>query len=126
MEHGIALRVLVPDGAFWGPGNAERDRETHVVDAAFVDDEAVVLVARTPQLLDAAIDIALDALVDIFDCLHLELNFKAGKSECLVKYRGTGAASHLNKRRQADGRLLIRVPHRDNVWLRVVQEYKHL
>ncbi|CAK0905350.1 unnamed protein product, partial [Prorocentrum cordatum] len=50
--------------------------------------QAVVLIADTPAELDESIDVLLDVLVELFDSLHLELNWNPGKSECLLKYRG--------------------------------------
>ncbi|CAK0891691.1 unnamed protein product [Prorocentrum cordatum] len=117
-EKGISLRLRVPDAAFWADPDPANESAVPTLDATFVDDEAIVLVADTPKQLDV--------LIEIFDNLHLELKWKPGKSECLLKCRGPGAAAHLHRRRQSDGQLAIRVPRRDDVWLSVVQEYKHL
>ena len=59
-EAGVTLRVRVPTGAFWqaAPADAMSECE-HVIDATFVDDEAIVLVAESPGTLDRHISKAL-------------------------------------------------------------------
>ena len=87
----IVLRIQVPGEAFWQTADPDNEDCDNVVDAAFVDDECVVLVARTAATLDTAINSLLIVLVDIFSVLHLQVNWKPGKTECLFKYRGSGA-----------------------------------
>ena len=64
-----------------------------VIDAAFVDDECLVLLATSPRVLDAAIQVLLRILVTTFANLHLEINFHPGKSEALLFYCGKGAVA---------------------------------
>ncbi|CAK0789981.1 unnamed protein product [Prorocentrum cordatum] len=53
-----------------------------VLDAAFIDDEALAIVARRPKDLDVAIDALLGTVLEVFECLHLQLNAAPGKTEC--------------------------------------------
>eukprot|EP00972_Heterocapsa_arctica_P025375 3737129-Heterocapsa_arctica.AAC.1 len=62
LDAGIALRLRPGPHAFWGdsamPEEAPCDGAplVPIVDAAFVDDECLMLTASSPAVLDAAID----------------------------------------------------------------------
>ena len=124
---GIAFSVKIPDGAFWrAQDDCAGDGHEHVVDSTFVDDEAIVLLAKTPEKLDETIHVTLEALFRIFGLLHLDINLAAGKTECFLTYRGKDAIRHREARRQADGHLRVQVPHRNDLAINVVASYKHL
>eukprot|EP00959_Pyramimonas_sp_CCMP1952_P198944 4161181-Pyramimonas_sp.AAC.1 len=57
--------------------------------------------------MTTSIHIVLDTLTSVFRSCHLELNWGPGKSECVLRLRGTGAATALEKWRQVDGSLGI-------------------
>ena len=90
---------------FWGQdkgwdGNVH-DNHSHshiekLADATFVDDQAIVLLAKTPKKLDSAISATLHIIVEVFRKFCLVVNWAPGKSEGLLRYRGSGAtkASH--------------------------------
>ncbi|CAK0880854.1 unnamed protein product [Prorocentrum cordatum] len=62
---GITLRVRSGGKAFWGTtedDGEEAATEEEIIDATFVDDECIVLVAASPQLLDRAIQTLLEVL----------------------------------------------------------------
>ena len=59
---------------FWDAPRSGSPHSQPVLDAAFVDDEALVLVAQTPCAFDSAVDALLKTLLMVFDCLHLQLN----------------------------------------------------
>jgi hypothetical protein len=126
IEHAIVLKLHEATDAFWqAPTDNSPADDVNVIDATYVDDECIVLLARSCALLDTAIDICLNSLVRIFECLSLSINWKPGKTECLLKYRGQHAAKHLEARR-FDSKLRIDVPGSLNCKLHVVQSYKHL
>ena len=89
-----------------------------------MDDECIVLVSKSARQLEAAIPKALNALVESFSALDLEINWSKGKTEALVRFRGSGAqqvfASHCH-----DGQLSFEVPGSSSRLL-VVDHYKHL
>ena len=108
------------------PGDGRHaDREV-VIDAAFVDDAVLMIMALTADALDRAIDALLTPLCRIYRLLHMTINWKAGKTEALLVYRGPGAAGRLHARRPAPGEPpSIPVPGCD-LRLLVVHAYKHL
>ena len=122
---GITLELPLPDGPFWASPRADTTETESLLDAAFIDDEALAIMARTPQILDDHIDQLLNIIFDVFEKLHLKLNASAGKTEALLQYRGARSCARREARRQADGSLRIIVPGRD-MSIAVVTSYKHL
>ena len=107
------------------PGSVERVT-AELVDCTFVDDEAVILLASSPKKLDHAIDIALNAFVDVFSTFSLIINWAPGKSECMLAYRRDGATEAFENRR-VDGKVCVKLPPQcGNAKLTVVSKYKHL
>ena len=82
----IAFRVAVPTGAFWDPPDPENGDFECVVDAAFVDDECLVLMASSPAQLNCAIDVLFKVLLLSFSNVYFEINWKPGKTEALLCY----------------------------------------
>eukprot|EP00959_Pyramimonas_sp_CCMP1952_P434417 9096464-Pyramimonas_sp.AAC.1 len=77
--------------------------------------------------MTTSIHIVLDTLTSVFRSCHLELNWGPGKSECVLRLRGTGAATALEKWRQPDGSLGIPLQqYGHDRLLRIVPWYKHL
>ena len=115
---------------FWRQAAEEEGRgeaDTPVIDAAFVDEECVMIAAASPCLLDKAIETMLSILTRIYRLLRLEVNWKPGKTECFLRYRGKGATKRLEKRRVGpDNSLAIKVPGYDSTCITVVNKYKHL
>ena len=122
---GIALRMVVPSGPFWHPESGADDMED-ILDAAFVDDEAMAFIAASPRLLDRAMSVLLQTVTSVFQALHLEINWSEGKTECILKYRGKNAVRHREQWRQPDGKLRIPISGRADCMLSIVQEYRHL
>ena len=60
-------------------------------------------------LLDKAISIALRTVASSFAKFALDINWKRGKSECFVKYRGKHATTHYANNR-VDGAIVYNVP----------------
>ena len=122
----VVLRLPEPESAaFWCPPSPDVPKSQPVLDAAFVDDEALVILGKTPRALDLAIDALLNTVFTVFDCLHLQLNANPGKTVALLQYRGKSAKQRREARRCPDGKLRLQVPGRD-IQINVVSEYKHL
>ena len=112
-DAGVALKLTVPSEAVCLTSSSPGVGDENIVDAAFVDDECLVLMAPTPHELDMAIDTVLKSVTTVFSLLHLEINWAAGKTECFVKYRGHHAVRHREQWRTDDGKLSIPVPGSD-------------
>ena len=66
-----------PSSPFWAneQDNAgDTHDHFHVLDAAFVDDQAIILVANGHWVLSRAISLLLDILTDVFGKFRLEIN----------------------------------------------------
>ena len=75
-EVGIVLVIKCCRGKpFWAScSDEERIDEQTVVEATFVDDEVLALVAATPRLLDKAVDALLRTVYKVFACFALSIN----------------------------------------------------
>ena len=129
LDADIVLRIPSGGNDFWAQSNnnvGEERPETAVVDATFVDDECVMLAAATPKILDSSIDALLKATTEIFDMMRLTINWKPGKTECFLVYRGQRAGIHYSSRRVGpNNKLVVRVPGKTDA-ITVVNRYKHL
>ena len=97
-----------------------------IVEATYVDDEALYLSASSPKALDKAIDILLDELISTFSAHGFKINWSPKKSEALLKYRGHGA-KQAHEARMYEGSLKVKLPSSaDREFLNVVSEYKHV
>ena len=97
-----------------------------VLEKAFVDDTALMLVARTPELLDCAINVLLTTVQSFYRALNLETNWGEGKTEAFLVYRGQGAACRMRAWRPTPGaKPSISVPNSDSI-LNIVSSYRHL
>ena len=127
LEDNIILRIPSSGPDFWCRGeqtNEKHPPDTTVVDVTFVDDECVMLSASTPKALDCSTDKLLCMVTGTFDTLKLEANWKPGKTECFLTYRGKNASKHYERRRSVDGssQLRVKVPNSDR-FLNVVDKY---
>ena len=87
---GIVLHVSKDDALpFWASnakacaGNVQGSMP--VVKATFVDDEALFVSATSSKKLDQAIGCILDNLCNVFGANGFVINWKKGKTECLLK-----------------------------------------
>ena len=64
-----------------------------VIDVTFVDDEAVTFTAASPATLDHHLRLPVSCLSDILSCFGFSINWKMGKTEVIVKYRGRHASN---------------------------------
>eukprot|EP00973_Karenia_brevis_P023122 3184240-Karenia_brevis.AAC.1 len=86
-----------------------------------------MLAAASPEALDKAIDVMLGILTRVYKILRLEINWKPGKTESFIQYRGKKAVQRLESRRIGpENSLAIKVPGHDGVLINVVPNYRHL
>eukprot|EP00959_Pyramimonas_sp_CCMP1952_P443569 9286222-Pyramimonas_sp.AAC.1 len=126
---GLGLRLSRCEGTFWNANphdGALTSRVEHVIDAVFVDDECLVLLASTPTRLNSAIRALVQVVVQTFVALALalEINWKPGKSERMVGHRGKQSSNHYASLKCGDQRCL-EFPGL-GISLHVVDEYKHV
>ena len=128
LRAGVVLRVRRHGPDFLSPAECDSTDDTTIpiVDVAFVDDECLMLCAKSASELDACIDVLLVSLSGVFSLLQFEINWKPGKTECSIVYRGKNAAAHYQARRAgpADS-MVVRVPGSVNS-ISVVHQCKHL
>ena len=121
------------DSPFWGHSDVHvatecrpDENDETVIEVTFVDDEAIMLASKSPRRLELAILALLESLCTVSSSLGLELNFKPGKSEAFLVFRGKNAAKFTRKVfvEQHSSLPLPAVANADR--LRIVQSYKHL
>ena len=117
---------------FWAGGasaqNAAWTSDSQKIQAAheitYVDDEALLLAAPSPRLLNRAIALLLECLCQTFREFGLIINFAPGKTEIMVQFRGRDA---VNAKQVVAERGGYELPSSAGaVLLRAVQTYKHL
>ena len=97
------------------------------IEVTFVDDEALVVMARTIAQLDNAIAATLEAVVRVFVKYNLIITWQPGKSEAMLRYRHKNSAKALDARRDGAGKVCITLPEAcGGKKMCVVQCYKHL
>jgi hypothetical protein len=124
-DAGIAVKFRVAkDDPFWlSAEHSTTFTPDAAVEVTFVDDEAAAIVASSPAVLDRGIEIITNAYCNAFRKYNLQINWKRGKSEAMIKYRGRRATQRLDAHRSPDGKC-IRINDTDRVFL--VDHYKHL
>ena len=127
VDAGIVFRFRSDSAPPWCQTEPPADsQEEHVLDAAFVDDTVLILFAVSPKLLGRAIDMLLLTVCRVYKVLNLTINWKPGKTEAILQYRGQHAAASLRARRPSLGEPpVIAVPSSTDL-LHIVSEYKHL
>ena len=112
---------------------------TLVFDVTFVDDEAIVVIATVPTSLVKRFSRAIFLLAEAFEWYGMTINWKAGKTEALMVFRGPGAKAQKLKLIQPNGERMFVVDrdhHRRRLYkksrklstvkVHVVSSYKHL
>ena len=85
-----------------------------------------MIAAVNATLLDASISAVMTTLTSVYHQLNLSINWKKGKTEALVVYRGSGAIAHLNALRPTPSQPpSVQMPGSDER-MTVVTDYKHL
>ena len=125
-QNGLSFRVVQHVRTPWASQPSGHPQSAYARDATYVDDEALVLVARSPILLDKAIDKLLEVLVDVFSKYGLNINWAPGKTEAMLKYRGKNATKCMENRR-VNGTIFIKLPTCASAEsVVVVDKYKHV
>jgi hypothetical protein len=133
-EQGIVLRITATGtGPFWGGACSNwhwgGNDGTPFVEITYVDDEAMMLAARSPAMLVVAYNMLLRTLCDTFAEFGFVINWSEGKTEAIVRYRGRHAASHARSL-AATSSIPLPCGSLDSAGLpqrlRVVDSYKHL
>ena len=123
---GVTLHVEQGRQTPWSDSDTSSPSSAEAIDATYVDDEAFVLVAKSPKLLDGAIDILISTLTTVFAKYALDINWRKGKTEAMIKYRGKDATKHFEQRRDQLG-LHVKLPQAfGDQRLHIVDRYKHL
>jgi len=123
---GVTFKVVQGKETPWSNRDAQCPCSAEAVDATYVDDEAFVLLAKSPKLLDVAINVLLESLTTVFSKFCLDINWGRGKTEAMLKYRGRHATKLFEQRRDEQG-LHIGLPASCvGQRLHVVDRYKHL
>ena len=129
LKEGVVLKLRYdPHQPFFGKARANSDEHqlVPIVEATYVDDEALFLSASSPKALDSAISILLTELISTFAAQGFQINWAPKKSEAILRYRGKGA-KQASEARMHDGSLKIKLPaSADREFLNIVQEYKHV
>ena len=124
MDRGVVMRIH--DGNITNEAcDSSREEVHHVLDVTFVDDECIMLAADDSKSLADAIDCCTLVLSTTFQLLKLEVNWRPGKTECLVQMRGKQGRDIVEEWRREDGSLSIPVPQCD-MRINVVDRYRHL
>eukprot|EP00973_Karenia_brevis_P038457 5305154-Karenia_brevis.AAC.1 len=124
IEADIAFKCKTVSGCFW-MGAAADSPDTVVLDVAFVDDEAIIILAKILTELIANINAVLKDLLNTLDLLNMTVNLSKGKRDTLLRYSGKGATEAYEQLRTKDG-LFVDVQCRPGTSIHIVQEYKHL
>ena len=123
MNRGVVMRIH--DGNITNETSDSSCEEVHhVLDVTFVDDECIMLAADDSRSLADAIDCCTLVLSTTFQLLKLEVNWRPGKTECLVQMSGKHGRDIVEKWRREDGSLSIPVPQCD-MRINVVDRYRH-
>ena len=69
----------------WQDNLASDPIEKPLCDATYVDDEALVLLAKSPKPSDEGFNIMLDMLVSTFSSFGLDITWAPGKTEVMLK-----------------------------------------
>ena len=124
MNRGVVMRIH--DGNITNETSDNSCEEVNrVLDVTFVDDECIMLATDDSRSLADTIDCCTLVLSTTFQLLKLEVNWRAGKTECLVQMCGKHGRDIVEKLRREDGSLSIPVPQCD-MRTNVVDGYRHL
>ena len=87
LNRGVVMRIH--DGNITnGTSDSSCEEAHHVLDVTFVDHECIMLAADDSRSLAAAIDCCTLVFSTTFQLLKLEVNWRPGKTECLVQMSG--------------------------------------
>ena len=84
----------------------ESNQCKHLIDVAFIDDEAVALGANTPNVLYLQLARVMEVFAQVFSKYLMQFYLAKSKTEAIINYRGREAKtcqSRLLDSRQEDG-----------------------
>ena len=87
------------------------DIEALMLKVSFVDDGAIVITASVPMTLKRRVRRAVQVLAETFHHYGMTVNWKAGKTEAIVIFRGKGAVKEREDMMNPDGRRILSVTH---------------
>ena len=134
-KEGIILHVSYrPNMPPWNTNRTPSNSSTPVIDIVFVDDTAAFVFAASPGTLTQHVHTAVGVFYDVLRGYLMTMNFKKGKTEVMIKFRGKGARDAKENLRASLGVegssvLPVILAHNGSaeaVDLVVCEEYKHL
>ena len=127
-DAGIAFVAKKPARApFWCFDEAKHASSSReVVEATFVDDTSIALVASSPSALVTAIRALMRILVTAHSHFALRINFNRGKTEGIMRLRGHKAVATLDSLRSGNDIAVELPPPYEAQKLLIVSKYKHL
>ena len=121
----IVLRLKYSKGPFWASQFSHQNPcEQSVIDATFIDDEAIALVSASPRAFRDAIKILVEILPDTFRKFRLQINWSPGKTEAMMVWRGKHA-TEVRESFRSGGKLCVQIPGSAES-LHIVDYCKHL
>ncbi|CAK0907096.1 unnamed protein product [Prorocentrum cordatum] len=105
-QEGLTLRLPDAPATFWADVGPPSTEQEDIVDAAFVDDEVVILLSESPAALARAVDALHGIITDAFGAFHLEVNWGKGTLHIV------DACKHLGTFMSAQGMLFRSAVHR--------------
>ena len=126
-KHGIAFKAKLPKHApFWCfDEHLHAYDEQETIEATFVDDTAIALVASSPKTMIKSVNTLLRVIISTYTRFGFTINFKKGKSEGIMRLRGKGSVAAVESLRK-DGTLGFDLPIPYNAQrLLIVDGYKH-
>ena len=123
---GLALNVTRVGDAFCMSPSGKSDETVTVLDSAFIDDVSIAIIAPSAEQLVARIPVMLDRLVNVFADFGLNVNWKPGMTECMIRLRWPRSGVVFGEL-CCDGGPQIAVSGTSPVvHLQIVNRYKHL
>ena len=115
-----------PSGPPWAhqPG-AYPTMQVPAADVTYVDDEAILIVADTAESLNAKLSQVAAAAHETMAAHGMLLNWKPGKSEAILMWRGAGARAARADAARGE-RMALTLPGFPALECLIVKEYKHL
>ena len=99
--------------------------EHDVGDVSYVDDVTVLIVVLAPAILEKVSNVIALA-INLFASFSMELNFAAGKSECVIDIRGKEKAKAVGQIESCGRSLAVEINDYRRVKLLFPRAYKHV
>ena len=132
-EAGYGVHISGGESCPWAPSAAavlhfssapDRWSGRPLIDVVYVDDVGFIVMCATPYQMHKATPTILATIADTFDMFGMELNYKKGKTEAFLVYRGRRQAHYKELLENDDFKLAV--PGHPGKAVSVVTEYIHL